>query len=39
MQEKKKRHLSDEAFNAITAVVIIAIAVIGVVFWLSGMPS
>jgi hypothetical protein len=31
--------LSDEAWDAVTAVVIIAVAVIGVVFWLYGLPN
>jgi len=39
MEEKRKKGLSDEAFDAITAVLIIAVAVAGVVFWLQGMPS
>jgi len=39
MQEKTKKGLSDEAFDAITAVFIIAVVVIGVVVWLQGMPS
>lgn len=39
MVENKEKKLSDEAFDAITAVLIIAVAVIGVVFWLQGMPS
>ncbi len=39
MVEEKRRGLSDEAFDAITAVLIIAVAVTGVVFWLQGMPS
>ncbi len=39
MVEDKRRGLSDEAFDAITAVLIIAVAVTGVVFWLQGMPS
>lgn len=39
MEEKKDKRLTDDAFDAIAAVVIIAVAVIGVVFWLQGMPS
>jgi hypothetical protein len=39
METNKKKGLSDDAFDAITAVLIIAVAVTGVVFWLSGMPS
>lgn len=39
MENGKRCSLSDEAFDAITAVVIIAVAVTGVVFWLYGMPS
>ncbi len=39
INQEKKKGLSDEAFDAITAVLIIAVAVAGVVFWLSGMPS
>ncbi|MBN9286735.1 MAG: methionine synthase [Gammaproteobacteria bacterium] len=39
MKEENSKGLSDDAFDAITAVVIIAVAVIGVVFWLSGMPT
>lgn len=39
MEEKNNKGLSDDAFDAITAVVIIAVAVIGVIFWLSGMPN
>lgn len=30
---------SNEALDAIAAVIIIAVAVFGVVFWLNGMPS
>ena len=39
MVAEKKKGLSDEAFDAITAVLIIAVAVSGVVFWLQGMPT
>ncbi|MBS0289781.1 MAG: methionine synthase [Proteobacteria bacterium] len=39
MGSEKRKGLSDEAFDAITAVLIIAVAVAGVVFWLQGMPS
>lgn len=34
-----RKGLSDDAFDAITALVIIAVSVSGVVFWLQGMPS
>lgn len=36
---KQNKGLSDEAFDAITAVFLIAVVVCGVVFWLNGMPS
>ncbi len=39
MEIEKKKGISDEAFDAIAAVLIIAVAVTGVVFWLQGMPS
>lgn len=39
MGKSKQKGLSDSAFDAITAVVIILVAVAGVVFWLQGMPS
>ncbi len=39
MEQKTKKGLSDDAFDAITAVIIIAVAVAGIVFWLNGMPS
>lgn len=39
MLVKKRKPLSDDAIDAITAVVIIMVAVSGVVFWLQGMPS
>lgn len=35
----KKKALSDEAYDAITAVTLIGIIVFGVVFWLYGLPS
>lgn len=31
--------ISDASWDAITAVVLIAVVVIGVVFWLYGLPS
>lgn len=34
-----ERTKKDERFDALTAVVIIAVIVTGVVYWLSGMPS
>jgi hypothetical protein len=34
-----KKSFSDEAWDAVTAVMMIAVAVIGVVFWLYGLPS
>jgi len=37
--ERKKKGLSNDAFDAITAVVLIGVVVIGVCFWLWGMPS
>jgi hypothetical protein len=37
--DNKCKGLSDEAFDAIAAVLIIVVAVTGVVFWLSGLPS
>jgi hypothetical protein len=39
MEQKSKKGLSDDTFDAITAVIIIAVAVCGIVFWLNGMPS
>ncbi len=39
MEQERRKGLSDEAFDAIAAVLIIAVAVVGVVFWLQGMPS
>lgn len=35
----EKCALSDDAWNAITAVILIAVVVFGVAFWLYGMPS
>lgn len=29
----------DDVFDAITAIILIALAVIGVVYWLNGMPA
>lgn len=37
--EIKKKGLSDETFDVITALVLISCIVVGVVYWLSGMPS
>lgn len=37
MSDKSKKN--DDAFDAFTAVLIIAVAVAGVVYWLSGFPS
>lgn len=37
MEGKKK--LSDEAFDAITAVILIIVVVAGAVYWLQGMPA
>lgn len=37
-ETKKKGKLSDDALDGITAVVLIALAVSGVVYWLSTMP-
>lgn len=39
MGVKKSKGLSDDAFDAMTAVIIIVVIVIAVVFWLQGMPS
>lgn len=39
MSGQNKKGLSDDAFDAIAAVLIIAVAVIGVAFWLYGMPT
>lgn len=39
MADKHGKGLSDETFDAIAAVLIIAVAVTGAVFWLYGMPS
>lgn len=40
LNENKRDHrLSDEGCDAIAAVVIITVVVIGVVFWLYAMPS
>lgn len=36
-QEKKK--ISNEAIDAIAAVIIIGVFVFGMVYWLNGMPS
>jgi len=38
VKKNKGKGLSDEVFDAIAAVIIIAVAVAGVVFWLHGMP-
>lgn len=35
---QKKKGLSDEAVDGIAAIIIIALAVTGAVFWLSSMP-
>ncbi|WP_445971435.1 methionine synthase [Candidatus Berkiella aquae] len=37
MSDKSKK--SDDRFDAFTAVFLIAVAVGGVVYWLSGLPS
>ncbi|MFI4938100.1 MAG: methionine synthase [Candidatus Berkiellales bacterium] len=39
MNVERKKRLSDEAVDAIAAVIIIAAVVSGVVFWLYGMPT
>lgn len=39
MSTELKKGLSDDAFDAIAAVIIIAVVVAAVAFWLSGMPS
>jgi hypothetical protein len=39
MSEEKLQSKTDDRFDALTAVVIIAAIVAGVVYWLSGMPS
>lgn len=36
---KEKSKISNEALDAIAAVIIIGVAVVGMVYWLSGMPS
>lgn len=38
-QAKTKKRLSNEAVDAISAVIIIGVAVFAVVYWLNGMPS
>lgn len=35
----KRKEASDDFFDAIAAVVLIAVAVFGVVFWLYGLPA
>lgn len=39
MTVTRKKGLSDSAFDAITAVVLITVAVCAAVYWLQGMPS
>lgn len=39
MNTMKKQPLSDDSFDAIAALVMIAVVVGGLVFWLYGMPS
>lgn len=36
---KEKKKLSDEAVDAIAAVVLIAVVVTGILFWLSGLSA
>jgi|GEM_PF-3623839 len=39
MSEENVQSKADDRFDAFTAVVIIAVIVAGVVYWLAGMPS
>lgn len=39
MRHNKQKQISDDAFDAIAAVILIGVVVLGVVFWLYGMPS
>ncbi len=34
----QKKQTSEEILNAITAVILISVAVAGVVYWLNGLP-
>lgn len=38
-EQTKKKSLSNDAIDAITAVIVIAVFAAGMVYWLHGMPS
>lgn len=39
MGHNKQKETSDDAFDAIAAVVLISVVVSGIVFWLYGLPA
>lgn len=39
IEKSKSKSLSNDALDALTAVILIAVVVTGVCFWLASMPS